>query len=188
MFKLVAAPTTHQVNSTGFSHMAISNKLFKLVIVVLLLEAAEGHCLVELQPQRDTVIANASCLDQKLKGIGSAPPQFKHGKYKVKGIQQPYLGPEGNIEIFLLFYGEHDRSATLYSSFLREKHNGLAVYIGQWSTFKLEHGSLVSDELPGGLGTHKRILDVFQKVQRQTPLFLGAGEMLGAKSACIWQP
>ena len=168
--------------------MAISNKFFTLIAVAILATAAAGQHSTEAQPQLSVVSANASCLVQKLKGIGSAPPQFDKGKYKIKGILLPHSGPEGDSEVFLLFYGENDRSATLYSTFLREEQKGLRIYIGQWSTFKSENGRLAPDELPGGLATHKQILDVFRRVQKGVPLFLRTEDVQDAKPMCVWQP
>jgi len=169
--------------------MAISSsKFFTSIALAILARAVAGQRPVEAQPQLPVVSANTSCLVQKLKGIGSAPPQFDKGKYKVKGIVQPHSGSEGDSEVFLLFYGEHDTSATLYSSFLREEQKGLRVYIGQWSTFKTENGHLTPDELPGGLATHRKMLEVFRRVQLEAPLLLEADEVQAAKPVCIWQP
>jgi hypothetical protein len=129
-----------------------------------------------------------ACLAEKLTSIGSAPPEFEAGKYKVKALYGKFLEQEQTNGIHILVYGPSNASATLYESYLEKAGAKPSIFIGEWATFKNEQGQLAPDDLPGGLATHEWYLHLLKMLQTKTAFIITSDEAKASKRNCIWTP
>ena len=103
--------------------------------------------------------------------FGVEPPRFdKHG-FRVRyvfGRLSNYSDEDGDDVLHIIVYGPREETATLFEPELRtENHIHEVVITNMITTLKRERGRLVTDEIPGGIGTGLRIEHALPVIARQ---------------------
>jgi len=127
------------------------------------------------------------CLDTELKPVGTAPPRFETGSYRVRyviGVVEK--GEDEKNELHLAVYGKEEKRGFLYQVYF-EGHKRPFIYIGQGGTLKQEKGIMEPDEIWGGQATYyyeKRLLRV---ISTKPAITIPASEVVAGPRRCVFE-
>jgi hypothetical protein len=169
--------------------MANERRRFALMFIGLMLACSTVARPQETSMSMQTMVSSSlACLVRELKPIGAAPPSFSHDRYKVQALFGEYSQDDRPNELHMLVWGPQQLSAVLYEQDISSVDGRRRIVIGQWATFTSRNGRLIPDELPGGLGTHQRILEMVKRLRNEHDLFIDAGDLDEKRSECVWKP
>ncbi|MHB8527838.1 MAG: hypothetical protein ACYDD2_17070 [Candidatus Acidiferrales bacterium] len=93
-----------------------------------------------------------------------------------------------NDELHVVVYGPRGESATLFEVYLRTVDDKQEIFIGDAATLKREKGRLVTDEIPGGQATLRRIERLLTAISHRAMITVPDGEVRQRPTACVYQP
>lgn len=129
------------------------------------------------------------CLQAKASSFGYAPPRFDAHSFRVRYVYGKFDPSDENDELHLVVYGPRQESATLFEIYLHGvDDNKPGIFIGEAATLKREHGRLVVDENPGGVGTYRRIEKLLRVISNRAMVAIPDEEVRQGPTACVYQP
>ena len=130
------------------------------------------------------------CLRSSPPFAADVPPLFEPHLYRVRYMygRWPSLidndGIDVDHELRIMVYGPREMSATLYEVYLETEKERRQIACGDGATFKAEHGRLVTEEIPGGLATLRRIERLRDAIVRQPPVSVRDRYVRPGAAAC----
>lgn len=128
------------------------------------------------------------CLQAKALPFGYAPPHFDANSFRVRYVYGKWSPVDENDELHMVVYGPREESATLFEVYLRTVGDKQEIFIGDAATLKREKGRLVTDEIPGGRATLRRIEKLLAAISHRPMITIPDSEVREGPGACVYQP
>jgi hypothetical protein len=128
------------------------------------------------------------CLQAKASSFGYAPPRFGAHSFRVGYVYGKWSPVDEDDELHMVVYGPREESATLFEVYLRTVGNKQEIFIGDAATLKREKGRLVTDKIPGGQATLRRIEKLLGSLSRQPAITILDNDVRPGPAACVYQP
>lgn len=88
----------------------------------------------------------------------------------------------------MVVYGPREETATLFEVYLRTANDKQGVFIGDAATLKREKGQLVTNEIPGGQGTLRRIEELLSVISHRAIITIPDAQVREGPGACVYEP
>jgi len=128
------------------------------------------------------------CLQTKASSFGYVPPRFDRHSFRVRYVYGKWSPVDEDDELHIVLYGPREESATLFEVFLRTGQGKQEIFIGDAATLKREKGQLVTEEIPGGQGTLRRIEKLLVAISHRPAVTITESEVRQGQAACVYQP
>lgn len=159
------------------------------VAVILVAAACPGRPKAAQQAFSTAQLGNVLyCLQAKASSFGYAPPRFDANSFRVRYVYGKWSPVDENDELHMVVYGPREESATLFEVYLRKVDDKQEVFVGDAATLKREKGRLVTDEIPGGQATLRRIERLLTVVSHRAMITIPKGEVREGPVVCVYQP
>jgi len=128
------------------------------------------------------------CLQAKASSFGYAPPHFDANSFRVRYVYGKWSPVDENDELHMMVYGPQQESATLFEVYLQTAGGKQQIFIGDAATLKREKGQLITDEIPGGQATLRRIERLLTVISHRPMITIPDSEVEEGPTACVYQP
>ena len=128
------------------------------------------------------------CLQTEASDFDSPVPRFDAHSFRLRYVYGKWSPVDESDELHIVLYGPEEKSATLFEVYLNTKAGKHQVFFGDLTTFKTEKGRLVTDEIPGGLATLRRIEKLFSVISRRNALTIKNADVKPGPAACVYEP
>lgn len=161
--------------------------------IVVIFFLASTVCLGQGRDQQKSVstarLGNVLyCLQAKASSFGYVPPRFDAHSFRVRYVYGKQSPTDEADELHMVVYGPREESATLFEVYLRTNAHNQEIFIGDAATFKGEKGRLVTDEIPGGQATLRRIEKLFDTISHPRAITIMDSDVKPGPAACVYEP
>jgi len=127
------------------------------------------------------------CLQSEAPDFGSPVPRFEARSFRIRYYYGKLDSSDQSDQLDIVVYGPREKSATLFEVYLETKSGKQQVFFGTLTTFKTEKRHLVTDEIPGGLATLRRIEKLFSVISRRNAITIKDTDLKPSPAACVYE-
>lgn len=162
-------------------------------IIVIIYLLASASCLGQVEGRQGTLstarLGNVlHCLQSKASSFGYTPPRFDAHSFRVRYVYGKLSPVDDDHELHMVVYGPREESATLFEVYLRKVGDKQEVFIGDAATLKREKERMVTDEIPGGQATLRRIEKLIDSISHRRAITVVDSEVKPGPAACVYEP
>lgn len=128
------------------------------------------------------------CLQTKASSFGYAPPRFDAHSFRIRSVYGKWSPVDEDDELHMVVYGPREESATLFEVYLRTVEGKQEIFMGDAATLKKKRGQLVTDEIPGGQATLRRIEKLLPAISHRPAITITESEVRQGHAVCVYQP